>query len=126
MPYNPPFTKEELVALRVKYPNYYSPCKVSEAMPDNIKAAVAELNEIGAPVYGSAYGSIFSIGAEPRTGGDKLFADYYSENCEIVEHMDGDKVIHAFGVHESVNEILTKHGLMSEWGDPGTLCVNKF
>ena len=93
-------------------------------MNRNTKAAIADLKAINAPVYdhlAGEHGCEFIIGAELRTDGDMYFADYYAE--EIREQIIDGKIINAFGVRQDVIDILEKHGLWSEWINPGQLGV---
>lgn len=74
--------------------------------------AFEELKAIGAPVFVNADNSAqnsFSISAEEN--GDELWADYYCQEYGV------------FGVSPRIENILNKHGLFSEWCNPGKLNV---
>lgn len=87
-------------------------------MKQKAREAFNELREIGAPVIErEENGSYFIISQENGSGGD-LWANFSFSLNSKREEWD------IFGVHEKINEILTKYGLYCEWHhSAGYLCV---
>lgn len=80
----------------------------------NPKAAFAELKAMGVPVIDiEENGAHFRISGEEND--DTIWADYYREYP--MSYLDD------FGVHNDINAVLEKHGLIAEWYNPGYLNV---
>lgn len=100
-------------------------------MKSNAKIAFDALRKIGAPVINHCengeslsdqWGAHFILSGERESDDSGLWADYYGE--EIVETVDeGQAILNAFGIRESVHEILRASDLYAEWIDPGTLGI---
>ena len=90
-------------------------------MRRNARNAFKALTKIGAPVIESKgdWREEFILSAENND--TTVWADYYHEMLK--EAVVDDKIIHAFGINQKVHDILTKHGLMTEWIDPGTIGI---
>jgi hypothetical protein len=80
-------------------------------MKRNYRLAFNALKKIGVPVYErDDMGGRFQISAEEPES--YKWADYYSSSSSW-----------NFGVNPQIDSILSKHGLFSEWINPGELGV---
>jgi hypothetical protein len=81
-------------------------------MKANFRKAFNELKKMGVPVYEREdMNGRFQISAEEPDS--YLWANYYAYNRDGWD----------FGVNPTVDRVLKKHGLFSEWINPGELGV---
>jgi len=96
-------------------------------MKRNARKAFTALKKLDAPVFdhgspGNQWGAHFILGAERRTGDDRLFADRYGEEFKEQYTEDG-VIINAFGIRQDVIDILQANDLYAEWIDAGTVGI---
>jgi len=79
-------------------------------MKQNARKAFNELKALGVPVVEfDHYGGHFQLSAEEDNSSE--WVDYYNSSL-------GD-----FGIHNTINGILDKHGLFAEWQDAAIASV---
>lgn len=112
--------------LRTVDPDQYDPPTDKDA-----RKAWDELVAIGCPVLGPElqWGGLFAISGEcngDSTHGGDWWADYWGMSS-LERYSDPDDkdshILNAFGINESIHEILRKHGLYTEWINAGVVGV---
>lgn len=88
--------------------------------------AFEELQAMGAPVFRNAdteqAGNFKMSGEDNFNDAGIAWADYWQEFTREHVNEQGD-IVNAFGVHQTVWDVLNKHRLFAEWDNPGCVTI---